>query len=249
MSLDIIKGIFIPFLGTTLGAMCVFFMRRGISKGATQALNGFAGGVMIAASVWSLLIPSMNASCALGAFAFIPAVIGLFLGALFLLLLDKIPSCMLAHKSDSGLMFFAITLHNIPEGVAIGIAFASVVAGSVDISLVEAIALSVGIGIQNIPEGAIISMPISQKGRWRAFAYGVLSGIVEPLATILTILLAELLLPVFPYLLSFASGAMIFVVVKELIPEMCEDEKTASIGTLAFTFGFALMMSLDVALG
>ncbi len=259
LSFEIIRGILIPFMGTCLGACCVFFMRRGISEGATRALNGFAGGVMVAASVWSLLIPSMGASSHLGTLAFIPAVVGLFLGVLFLLLLDKtIPHTHINNQSEGprskmgkrALMFLAITLHNVPEGIAIGVVYASLVSGSVDISLAEALALSVGIGIQNFPEGAIISMPLCEDtGKGRAFIYGVLSGIVEPIATLLTILMAELLLPVFPYLLSFAAGAMLFVVVEELIPEMTNGDHKADIGTIMFTLGFAIMMSLDVALG
>ena len=259
MNPDILKGIFIPFLGTCLGACCVLFMRRKIGGATTRALNGFAGGVMVAASVWSLLIPSMTASAHLGSAAFIPAVTGLFLGVFFLLFLDKIiPHTHINNQSEGPhskmgtgtLAFFAITLHNVPEGIAIGVAFASVLSGSVDISIAEALALSVGIGIQNIPEGAIISMPLCEKkGKLSALCYGVFSGVVEPIATVLTILMAELLLPVFPYLLSFAAGAMTFVVVEELIPEMTNGDHKADIGTVMFTLGFALMMSLDVALG
>lgn len=259
LNFEIFKGVMIPFLGTCLGAFCVFFMKNGIGEKTTRALNGFAGGVMVAASVWSLLIPSMNASEGYGAFAFVPAVVGLFLGVFFLLLLDKaIPH---THKnnqnegpcskmSKSVLTFLAITIHNIPEGVAIGVVYASFLSGSVDISLTEALALSIGISIQNFPEGAIISMPLCQNvGKKRAFLYGVVSGIVEPIAGFITILLAELLLPIFPYLLSFASGAMIFVVVEELIPEMTDGDHKADIGTIMFTLGFAVMMSLDVVFG
>ncbi|MBO5374581.1 MAG: ZIP family metal transporter [Clostridia bacterium] len=239
--------------------MCVFFMKRGISDGATRALNGFAGGVMVAASVWSLLIPSMSASSAMGRLSFIPAVVGFFAGILFLLFLDKaVPHTHINNQSEgprsrmgkNALLFFAITLHNIPEGVAIGVVFASFLAGGVDVSLAEATALSVGIAIQNLPEGAIISMPLCPKlGKGRSFLYGVVSGAVEPIAALITILLAELLLPVFPYLLSFAAGAMIFVVVEELIPEMTNGDHSADIGTIMFALGFSIMMSMDVALG
>lgn len=259
MIFEILKGVLIPFLGTTLGAFCVFFMKKGIGDKTMRSLNGFAGGVMVAASVWSLLIPSMNASAGYGTFAFVPAVVGLFAGVLFLLLLDKcIPHTHINNQSEgprskmskNALLFLAITLHNVPEGVAIGVVYASFVSGGVDISLAEALALSVGIAIQNFPEGAIISMPLCQSvGKKRAFLYGVASGIVEPLAGIITVLLAELLLPVFPYLLSFAAGAMIFVVVEELIPEMTNGDHRADIGTIMFTLGFSIMMSLDVALG
>lgn len=259
MTFEIIRGILIPFFGTTLGSACVLFMRRGISDTLCRMLSGFAGGVMVAASVWSLLIPSIECASGLGAFSFVPAVCGLFLGVLLLLMLDKcIPHTHKNNQSEgprsrlskNALMFFAITLHNVPEGVAIGVVYASLVSGSADITLAEALALSVGIAIQNFPEGAIVSMPLCEKnGKVKAFLYGVASGIVEPIATIITVLLAELLLPVLPYLLSLAAGAMIFVVVEELIPEMTNGDHKADLGTIMFTLGFAIMMSLDVALG
>lgn len=259
MIFEVLRGIFIPFLGTTLGAMCVFFMKNGISERAQKMLNGFAGGVMIAASVWSLLIPAMEESSALGALSFLPATVGLFIGIFFLFALDKlIPHTHINEQSEGpratlsrgAMMFLAITLHNIPEGVAIGVVFASFMTGSVDISGAEALALSIGIGIQNFPEGAIVSMPIAGRGRGkaRAFGYGVISGVVEPIAAALTILFCELLLPIFPYLLGFAAGAMIFVVVEELIPEMTNGDHKADVGTIMFALGFSVMMALDVAL-
>lgn len=251
-------GIMIPFIGTSLGSMCVLFLKKGISEKAHFALNGFAGGVMVSASVWSLLIPSIDASSSMGRFSFVPAVVGFALGVAFLLLLDKsVPHTHInnqsegpkSHMGKKALLFFAITLHNIPEGIAVGIAYASFVSGSVDISLAEAIALSIGIAIQNFPEGAIISLPLCPGiGKKKSLLYGVASGIVEPISALITILVAELLLPVFPYLLSFTAGAMIFVVVEELIPEMTDGDHKADIGTIMFSLGFILMMTLDVAL-
>lgn len=260
MFFEILRGILIPFLGTVLGAMCVFFMKKSISDRVQKALYGFAGGVMVAASVWSLLIPAMEESAHLGAFSFVPALIGLFAGVLFLFILDKaIPHTHInnqsegppMHMSKRSMLFLAVTLHNIPEGVAIGVVFASYLTGSVDISGAEALALSIGIAIQNFPEGAIISMPLASggRGRLKAFGYGAVSGIVEPVAAGITILFCELLLPIFPYLLGFAAGAMLFVVVEELIPEMTNGDHKADIGTFMFTLGFSIMMALDVALG
>lgn len=260
MLLEILNGVFIPFWGTTLGASCVFFMRRGVGAKAQKMLNGFAGGVMVAASVWSLLIPAIEESAHMGAFSFIPASIGFFCGIFFLFFLDKvIPHTHIneqsegprSHLGKNAMMFFAVTLHNIPEGVAVGVVFASFLTGSVDISLSEALALSIGIAIQNFPEGAIISMPLAGNGRSKArsFGYAVASGIVEPISALITILFCELLLPIFPYLLAFAAGAMIFVVVEELIPEMTDGDHKADVGTIMFSLGFVIMMALDVALG
>lgn len=260
MLLEILNGIFIPFLGTTLGATCVFFMKDGVGARAQKMLNGFAGGVMVAASVWSLLIPAIEESAHMGVLSFLPASIGFFCGIFFLFFLDKVvPHTHINEQSEGprshlgkhAMMFFAVTLHNIPEGVAIGVVFASFLAGSVDISLSEAFALSIGIAIQNFPEGAIISMPLASDGRSRlkSFGYAVASGIVEPISAFITILCCELLLPIFPYLLAFAGGAMIFVVVEELIPEMTDGDHKADIGTIMFSLGFVIMMVLDVALG
>lgn len=260
MFLNILEGVLIPFLGTTLGALCVFFLKNGVGAKMQKALNGFAGGVMIAASVWSLLIPAINESAHLGTLSFIPAVVGFFGGIFFLFFLDKaVPHTHLNEQSEgprasfgkNTMLFLAVTLHNIPEGVAVGIVFASILAGGAEISLAEAFALSIGIAIQNLPEGAIISMPLASDNRSRAksFLWGVISGVVEPLSALLTILFCELLLPIFPYLLAFAAGAMIFVVVEELIPEMTDGDHKADVGTIMFALGFAIMMILDVALG
>ena len=255
-------GLFIPFLGTTLGSACVFFMKRGINDTVQRLLLGFAAGVMIAAGVWSLLIPAMDMSESLGRFAFLPALTGFILGIAFLFLLDKITPHLhaMAEKpegpkggvnkiSRTMMLVFAVTLHNIPEGMAVGVVFASFINGG-SLSGADALALSLGIAIQNFPEGAIISMPLRTEGngKFKSFLYGTLSGAVEPLAAIITILLTSLVLPFLPYLLSFAAGAMVYVVIEELIPEASRDEKT-DICTIGFALGFALMMVLDVALG
>ena len=257
---NIILGIMIPFAGTTLGAACVYFMRNGIRQNVEKGLLGFASGVMVAASVWSLLIPSMNLSADLGRLAFLPAVTGFFCGILFLLFLDgpvphlhigcdepEGPSCTLKKNT---MLVLAVTLHNIPEGMAVGVMFAGLLTANSGITLAGAFALSVGIAIQNFPEGAIISLPLKGEGMSsnRAFLYGTLSGVVEPVAAILTVLMYRILAPVLPYLLAFAAGAMMYVVVEELIPETAEGEHS-NIGTIGFAVGFALMMMLDVALG
>ena len=260
MWLTVAEGILIPFFGTALGAACVFFMRRQLSRTVQRALTGFAGGVMTAASVWSLLIPALEQSARLGKLSFLPAAIGFWLGVLFLLLLDRvIPHLhMNAEKADgpasraakTTMMILAVTLHNIPEGMAVGVVFAGMLAGSAEISLGGAMALSLGIAIQNFPEGAIISMPLHAEGksRSRAFADGALSGAVEPVGALLTVLFAHLIVPAMPYLLSFAAGAMLYVVVEELIPEMSAGEHS-DVGVLFFSLGFTVMMILDVALG
>ena len=260
MWLTVAEGILIPFFGTTLGAACVFFMRRQLSRTVQRALTGFAGGVMTAASVWSLLIPALEQSARLGKLSFLPAAIGFWLGVLFLLLLDRvIPHLhMNAEKAEgpasraakTTMMILAVTLHNIPEGMAVGVVFAGMLAGSAEISLGGAMALSLGIAIQNFPEGAIISMPLHAEGksRSRAFADGALSGAVEPVGALLTVLFAHLIVPAMPYLLSFAAGAMLYVVVEELIPEMSAGEHS-DVGVLFFSLGFTVMMILDVALG
>lgn len=253
-------GLMIPFIGTTAGAACVFFLRGQIRPSVQKALLGFASGVMVAASVWSLLIPAMDMSEAMGKFAFIPAAAGLLLGVGFLLGMDRlIPHLHLGSEKAEGpactlkkttMLVLAVTLHNIPEGMAVGVVFAGMLSDSVEITLAGAFALSVGIAIQNFPEGAIISLPLSSDGesRKKAFTMGTLSGIVEPAAGGITILLARYIEPVLPYLLAFAAGAMIYVVVEELIPEASEGEHS-NIGTIGFALGFVLMMVLDVALG
>ena len=257
---NIILGIMIPFAGTTLGAACVYFMKKGIRQNVEKGLLGFAAGVMVAASVWSLLIPSMNLSADMGRLAFLPAVTGFFCGILFLLFLDghvphlhigcdepEGPSCTLKKNT---MLVLAVTLHNIPEGMAVGVVFAGFLMGSGNITLTGALALAIGIAIQNFPEGAIISLPLRSEGnkRSRSFALGVLSGAVEPVGAILAIALASIVTPILPYMLAFAAGAMIYVVVEELIPEASEGEHS-NLGTIAFAIGFALMMMLDVALG
>ena len=253
-------GILIPFLGTSLGAACVFFMKHDMSERLSRILTGFAAGVMVAASIWSLLIPAMDQSEEMGKFAFVPAVAGFWGGILFLLLLDHIiPHLHRYSVSAEGpksrlqrttMMVLAVTLHNIPEGMAVGVVYAGYLAGNAKITVAAAMALSIGIAIQNFPEGAIISMPLRAEGMKvsKAFAGGVLSGIVEPVGAMLTILAAGYIVPALPYLLSFAAGAMIYVVVEELIPEMSQGEHS-DLGTIFFAVGFTVMMSLDVALG
>ena len=259
MNLVTLCGSLIPFLGTTLGAACVFLLRKEISHRMQQALLGFAAGVMVAASVWSLLIPAMEQSAEMGKLAFIPAAVGLLLGIAFLLILDQViphqhldsncPEGTPCHAQKSTMLMLAVTLHNIPEGMAVGVVLAGLNAHE-SISGTAAFALAIGIAIQNFPEGAVISMPLKEAlGRKKAFIYGVLSGIVEPIAAIITIVLSSFVIPVLPYLLSFAAGAMLYVVVEELIPESAHGEHS-NIGTSAsFALGFVLMMILDVALG
>ncbi len=253
-------GILIPFIGTAAGAAGVLFMKNDLSRTVQRALTGFAGGVMVAASIWSLLVPAMEQSAALGKLAFLPAVIGFGAGMAFLLLLDRIiphlhanadrPEGPKTRLSKTTMMVFAVTLHNIPEGMAVGVIYAGLLSGSAKITAGAAIALSLGIAIQNFPEGAIVSLPLRAEGagKGRAFLYGVLSGAVEPVAALITILLAGKLVPAMPYLLSFAAGAMMYVVVEELIPEMSEGEHS-NVGVVMFAVGFMLMMALDVALG
>lgn len=260
MNLSVFYGILIPFLGTSLGAACVFFMKHDMSERLSRILTGFAAGVMVAASIWSLLIPAMDQSEEMGKFAFVPAVAGFWGGILFLLLLDHIiPHLHRYSVSAEGpksrlqrttMMVLAVTLHNIPEGMAVGVVYAGYLAGSAKITVAAAMALSIGIAIQNFPEGAIISMPLRAEGMKvsKAFAGGVLSGIVEPVGAMLTILAAGYIVPALPYLLSFAAGAMIYVIVEELIPEMSQGEHS-DLGTIFFAVGFTVMMSLDVALG
>ena len=253
-------GILIPFLGTSLGAACVFFMKQSLSDTVQRSLTGFAAGVMVAASVWSLLIPAISQSAAMGNLAFLPAFLGFWIGILFLLALDHIiphlhpksgqvegPKSQLQRTT---MMVLAVTLHNIPEGLAVGVVYAGYRAGSAQITAAGALALSLGIAIQNFPEGAIISMPLCAEGmkKGKAFVGGVLSGVVEPVGAVLTVLAASRIIPALPYLLSFAAGAMLYVVVEELIPEMSQGDHS-NIGTVFFAVGFSLMMVLDVALG
>ena len=261
MIVQVLLGLLIPFAGTTAGSACVVFMKNELKDKVQRALTGFASGVMVAASIWSLLIPAMTQSEeTMGRLAFMPAVVGFWLGILFLLLLDcVIPHLhMHAEKAEgpksklkrTTMMVLAVTLHNIPEGMAVGVVYAGVITGSGIVTVGGALALALGIAIQNFPEGAIISMPLHSEGvsKTRAFLYGTLSGAVEPVGAFLTILAAGLVVPAMPYLLSFAAGAMMYVVVEELIPEMSSGEHS-NIGVIMFAMGFTLMMALDVALG
>ena len=260
MSLDIFLGILIPLAGTAAGAACVFLMKDSLSGKMEKILLGFASGVMVAASVWSLLIPSMDMAAAMGRFAWIPAAAGLLLGVVFLTVMDKaVPHLHLNAEQPEGpksrlsrtmMMVTAVILHNIPEGMAVGVVFAGAAAGGSDMTLAAAFVLALGIAIQNFPEGAIISLPLKNAGmsRGRAFRYGFLSGVVEPAAAAVTIPLAGVITPVLPYLLAFAAGAMLFVVVEELIPESSAG-KHSNLGTAGFAAGFVIMMILDVALG
>ncbi|HIT50009.1 MAG TPA: ZIP family metal transporter [Candidatus Pelethenecus faecipullorum] len=258
--MELVIGLLLPFLGTSFGAMMVLFMRNKINEKVEKILLGFAAGVMMAASVWSLLIPSIEESASLGKLSFLPAAVGFLLGVLFLLALDTlIPHWHLHATKGEGLpskikkttkLIFSVTLHNIPEGMAIGIVFANALYADQSMTLSQALILSIGIAIQNFPEGAIVSMPLKQEGisKPRAFLYGALSGIVEPIAAVLTILLTKYITPVLPYLLSFAAGAMIYVIVEEVIPDS-QDGPHSNLGTIGVAIGFALMMILDVALG
>lgn len=257
---EIVQGLFIPFLGTALGAACVFFMKRELGLMARRILSGFAAGVMTAASVWSLLIPSLEQAKDMGRWSFIPAVAGFWAGILFLLLLDHlIPHLHVNSEEPEGLksslkkttmLVLAVTLHNIPEGMAVGVIYAGWKSGNSGITAMGALALAIGIAIQNFPEGAIISMPLRSEGvsKQRAFLYGMLSGVVEPVGAAVTILFAGFVLPILPYLLSFAAGTMIYVVVEELVPDMAQGEHS-DWGTISFAAGFTIMMILDVALG
>ena len=257
---NIAIGLLIPFLGTTLGSAMVFLMKDKINPKLQKLLLGFASGVMMSASIWSLITPSMEMAKEQGQIAWIPASIGFLLGIIFLLILDSLiphlhletkkPEGLKAKLKNSTMMVFAVTLHNIPEGMAVGVVFAGVLAQNASITFAGAIALSIGIAIQNFPEGAIISMPLKNEGisKPKAFLYGTLSGIVEPIGAIITILLTNLVKPILPYILSFAAGAMIYVVVEELIPESHSGEHS-NIGTIGVAIGFIIMMILDVALG
>jgi ZIP family zinc transporter len=258
--IETILGILIPFLGTTMGAVCVLFMKNNLGNLTQRCLAGFAAGVMVAASVWSLLIPAIEQSASMGALSFVPAFAGFWFGVLFLLALDHlIPHLHVGSEQSEGpksklsrttMMVLAVTLHNIPEGMAVGVMYAGFLSGNAQITAASALALSLGIAIQNFPEGAIISMPLRAEGmsRRKAFAGGVVSGIVEPIGAVLTIIASQLIIAALPYLLSFAAGAMLYVVVEELMPELSQG-KHSNLGTVFFAIGFSLMMVLDVALG
>ena len=257
---EVLIGIFLPLLGTVLGAACVFFVRREMKQSIHHGLLGVAAGVMTAASVWSLLIPAMDQTESMGKWVFFPAAAGVWIGFLFLLLMDHLIPHLHKDGSEaegpksslpkSAMMVLAVILHNIPEGMAVGVVCAGWLSGNSSIGMTAVLALALGIAIQNFPEGAIVSLPLRSEGvsRSKAFAWGALSGIVEPIGTILTICLAELFVPVLPYLLGFAAGAMLYVVVEDLIPEMSTG-KHSNISTLCFAAGFTIMMALDVALG
>ncbi len=258
--MDIFYGLLIPFLGTTLGSAMVFLMKDKINPKLEKILLGFASGVMIAASIWSLLMPSIDMAEEQSIIKWLPAATGFLLGMFFLLILDSIiPHLHLKSDEPEGIktklekttmMVLAVTLHNIPEGMAVGVIFAGAMIGNTGITMAGAFALSIGIAIQNFPEGAIISMPLKAEGvsKTKAFVLGTLSGIVEPIAAIITILLTNLIVPVLPYLLSFAAGAMIYVVVEELIPE-AQDGNHSNLATIGVAIGFVIMMILDIALG
>ena len=257
--MNLIIGLLIPFLGTTLGSAMVFIMKDKMNLKVEKVLLGFASGVMIAASVWSLIIPSIDMAKSQGRIAWIPAAVGFLLGIIFLLILDSLiphlhlesdkPEGIKAKLKKTTMMVFAVTLHNIPEGMAVGVTFAGALVGNAGVTLTGAFALAIGIAIQNFPEGAIISMPLKSEGmsKPKAFLYGTLSGAVEPMGAIFTILLTNCILPVLPYIMSFAAGAMIYVVVEELIPES-QAGSHSNLGTVGVAIGFVLMMVLDVAL-
>lgn len=255
--MEIALGISIPFIGTLIGAMMVFFMKKNLSNKVEKILLGFASGVMIAASIWSLLIPSIDMAVAQGKIGWFPATVGFIFGIIFLLIIDIITKYIENNKNgeerknkNTTMLMLAVTLHNIPEGMAVGVAFAGFLAGNAGVTLASAFALAIGIGIQNFPEGAIISMPLKSIGmsKGKSFLYGFLSGIVEPIAACITLMLTSGISIILPYLLAFAAGAMIYVVVNELIPES-QEEKYAVLGTIGITIGFLIMMILDVALG
>ncbi|MBR2028623.1 MAG: ZIP family metal transporter [Oscillospiraceae bacterium] len=261
MKSEVLLVILMPFVGTVIGSAGVFFLKGKMGDKLQRSLTGFAAGVMVAASVWSLIIPAMNQSEHMGKFAFVPALIGVWLGFMAMLFLDSfVPHMHINSQCPEGkncnslgksaMMVMAVALHNLPEGMAVGVVAASWLSGNESVTFAAAVAFSIGIAIQNMPEGAIISMPLKSNGmkKGKAFGYGVISGAVEPLGAIITILLSAFVVPVLPYLLSFAAGAMLYVVVEELIPEMSQG-KHSNIGTVFFAVGFTLMMVLDVALG
>ena len=256
--MDVITGILIPFIGTTLGATMVFFMKSKLSSNIEKLLAGFASGVMIAASIWSLIIPSIESSNNMKFFSWVPATIGFLIGIITLIIFDRWISKL--ENSDNKykirdknnlMLFITVTLHNIPEGMAVGVALAGALIGNVGISMAGAISLAIGIAIQNFPEGSIISMPLKNSGmsKMKAFAYGTISGIVEPIASIITIFSTKFIVPILPYVLSFAAGAMIYVVINELLPVEKNDNIMKNLSTIGFTIGFLIMMILDVTLG
>lgn len=257
--MEILLGLTIPFLGTIAGSFLVFFMKNKINIKIENILLGFAAGVMIAASIWSLIVPSIEMASYMGKLSFLPAAIGFILGILFLLVLDTIvphlhvnsdhPEGIKSKLKRSTMLVLSLTLHNIPEGMAVGVVLAGAFYGDSMITLSGALALSIGIAIQNFPEGAIISMPLKSEGmsKQKSFLYGVLSGVVEPISAIITILMIKFIAPVLPYLLSFAAGAMIYVVVEELIPQS-QSKEHSNLATISLSIGFVLMMILDVAL-
>ena len=260
MTTTIIIGLLIPLLGTMLGSAFVFFMKDEMSPRVQKSLLGFASGVMVAASVWSLLIPAMDMEAESGKWSVVPAAVGFLLGIGFLLLIDELtphlhigtekPEGIRSHLSKTAMLALAVTIHNLPAGMAVGVVFAGAENGASHISLAAAISVSLGIAIQNIPEGAIISMPMRAAGnsRWKSFVFGSLSGVVEPIGAIAILLLASLLMPALPYMLAFAAGAMLYVVVEELIPEASNGEHS-NLSTIGFAIGFVLMMALDVVMG
>ena len=260
MNMNLCIGLLIPFLGTTLGSAMVFFMKNSMDKKVEKILLGFASGVMMAASVWSLIIPAIDMAEEQGKISWVPAAMGFMFGILFLLILDTLiphlhldsdkPEGIKAKLKKTTMMVLAVTLHNIPEGMAVGVTFAGALIGNTGITMAGSFVLAIGIAIQNFPEGAIISMPLKSEGmsKGKAFLYGTLSGVVEPIGAIITICLTNLVVPILPYLLSFAAGAMIYVVVEELIPELQAGEHS-NIGTIGVARGFVIMMILDVALG
>ncbi len=247
-----IGGILIPFIGTSFGSSFVFFMKKNMSDKFNKLIVGFAAGVMIAASVWSLILPSVEMAENQGKISWLPASVGILLGVIFLIFINKMAEKVEARKDGKKLnmLIFSVVLHNIPEGMAVGVCFAGFLAGDSGIALLEAIVLAIGIGIQNIPEGAIISMPLQMEGvsKGKAFWYGVLSGIVEPIAALITVLLINIVVPILPYLLTFAAGAMLYVVIEELVPEIHEGDKSV-LGAIGVTIGFIVMMVLDIVLG
>ena len=258
--MTLIIGLLIPLLGTMIGAAFVFLMKDEMSPRVQKSLLGFASGVMVAASVWSLLIPAMEMEVDEGKWAVLPAAVGFLLGIGFLLLLDELtphlhigtekPEGLHSRLSRTAMLALAVTIHNLPEGMAVGVVFAGAEGGIGGLSLTSALAVSIGIAIQNIPEGAIISMPMRAEGnsKWRSFIIGSLSGAVEPVGALAVVLLASLMTPALPYFLAFAAGAMFYVVVEELIPEASEGEHS-NLSTIGFAFGFVLMMVLDVVMG
>jgi ZIP family zinc transporter len=259
MTTTLVIGLLIPLLGTMLGSAFVFLMKDEMSARMQKSLLGFASGVMVAASVWSLLIPSMEMEADSGKWSVVPAAIGFLLGIGFLLLLDELtphlhvgsdtPEGPRSRLSRTAMLALAVTIHNLPEGMAVGVVFAGAEQGAAGLSLASAVAVALGIAIQNVPEGAIISMPMRAAGnsRWRSFLIGSLSGAVEPIGALAVLLLASFLMPVMPYMLAFAAGAMFYVVVEELIPE-ASSGRHSNLSTIGFAIGFVLMMVLDVVM-